>query len=578
MPFRTFRAAPAIFPALLLALNCLTLPLRGRAADAAELLAPARALRDAGNLPEASRAIEQLLAEVQAGEHPKAKPAALHRELGDVYAAQERAREAAEQFEKSLTAEPRQPTLHYRVGILYRRLGEHPTAADHLARAVEFGLRNTGVLFHLAAAQLESGQSTAGLENARAVLRPRAPAGDLAFRVGRLLFQHLFYRDALKAFEAAFEKSPDSYEVRLFTALTNFLLNRHDRTVTLLEPLAAPGGEGNAEAWSLLASALAALDRFEEAEALFERAVVREPSSPHAYLNLAFVLLEQGKSAAAEAWLAKMRFAAGSSSPKVFYAVRRNSCAEAERETANSPAAASIEDLADPEKGRQYFEFAQMLSGRGHHGTAVELLRMAARYEGDGENGEESSRAGLLHALAAGCLNLEPESARAPRLLKRAIELDPARHESHYLLGQAYWKQRKPAEAAEALEQAIALKPDAGSYYTELGRALAARRSPAGDDAERAAAMLSRAIEIDPADALARYELGKLWMAQGRLPAAAEQLRKAVEAETEFYEPYYVLGQIHAREKRRERAREYFEIFEKKKAAAEARSTIGKDL
>ena len=179
----------------------------------------------------------------------------------------------------------------------------------------------------------------------------------------------------------------------------------------------------------------------------------------------------------------------------------------------------------------------------------------------------------MLDALAAGCLNLEPESARAPRLLKRAIELDPARHESHYLLGQAYWKQRKPAEAAEALEQAIALKPDAGSYYTELGRALAALRSPTGDDAERAAAMLSKAIEIDPADALARYELGKLWMARGRLPAAAEQLRKAVEAEPEFYEPYYVLGQIHAREKRPERAREYFEIFKKKKAAAEARST-----
>ena len=109
---------------------------------------------------------------------------------------------------------------------------------------------------------------------------------------------------------------------------------------------------------------------------------------------------------------------------------------------------------------------------------------------------------------------------------------------------QAYWKQRKPAEAAEALEQAIALKPDAGSYYTELGRALAARRSPAGDDAERAAAILSRAIEIDPADALARYELGKLWMAQGRLPAAAEQLRKAVEAETESTSPTMCWGKF----------------------------------
>ncbi len=565
----TLRAAAA----LLMAAGCWMFPPPVDAADNAQQLASARALRAAGNLPEAARVIEQWIADVAAGEYPDAKAALLHHELGEIYEARQRVRDAVDQFEKSLTAEPRQPTLHYRVGILYRRLGEPPKAAHHLARAVELGLRNTGVLFHLAAAQFASGKTTAGLDNARAVLTPSPPGGDLAFRVGRLLFQHLFYRDALKAFETALEISPDSYEIRLFTALTNFLLNRHEQTVELLHPLAAPGGEGTAEAWSLLASALAALDRFEEAEALFERAVVREPSSPHAYLNLAFVLLDQGKTAAAEARLAKMRFTAGSSSPKVFYDVRRNSCAEAEQETANSPTPSSTADRADPEQGRQYFEFARMLSGRGRHGTAVELLRIAARYEGANEAGNQGKRPDLLHALAFSCLNLEPESPRPARLLKRAINLNPRRHESHYLLGQAYWKQRKPAEAAEALEQAITLKPDAGSYYTELGRALAALRSPTGDDAERAAAMLSKAIEIDPADALARYELGKLWMARGRLPAAAEQLRKAVEADPEFYEPYYVLGQIHAREKRPEKAREYFEVFEKKKAAAQARST-----
>ena len=409
------------------------------------------------------------------------------------------------------------------------------------------------------------------MENARAALTPRPVSVDLAFRVGRLLFQYLFYRDALEAFESAFENSPDSYEIRLFTALTNFLLNRHERTVALLEPLAAPGGEGNAEAWSLLASALAALDRFDEAESLFERAVVTELSSPHAYVNLAFVLLEQGRTASAEAWLAKMRVAAGAASPKVFYAVRRNSCAEAEQEVSANTAPDDVG--ANSEQGLQFFEFAQMLSGRHHHGTAVELLRIATRYG----RGNEAARPGLLYALAFSCLNLEPESAIPPRLLERAIELDPQRHESHHLLGRAYWKQRKPEQAAAALERAIELKPDAASYYTELGRALAASRA-GGDDGARAAEILSKAIEIDPADAAARYELGKLWMGQGRLADAAEQLRKAVETEPEFYEPYYVLGQIHAREKRPDEARRYLQMFQTKKATAEARSTIGKDF
>ena len=571
MPDRAFLVAAA----LLMAGGCFAS--RMSAADASELLAPARALRDAGNLADAARAVERLLAEWKAGERLEIRPAALHRELGNIYAAQERVRAAAGQFEKSLAADPAQRTLHYRAGILYRRLGEHPKAAGHLAQAVASGLRNAGVLFHLAAAQFASGRNTAALENARAVLAPRPLQPGLAFRVGRLLFQRLFYRDALEAFEAAFLQSPESYEIRFYTALTNFLLNRHEQAVQLLEPLADPGAEGTAEAWTLLASALAALDRFDQAEELFEKAIARYPASPHAYLNRAFVLLEQDRSASAEAWLDKMRLAGGARSPKVFYAVRRNSCAEAEREISfQRPLAAGA---GEQRKARRFFELAEVLRRRRHHGTAVELLRVASRYEagyesrGEGKRGVD--RPGLLHALAMNCLHLDPESPTPPRLLERAVALDPERHESHYLLGRAYRRQRKPVEAAAAFRRAIALEPDAGSYYVELGRALAAQRSPGSGAIEEAAALWRKAVEIDAGAVAARYELGKARMRQGRLAEAAAQLRKAVEAEPEFYEPYYVLGQIYARQKRAADARENFELFEKKKAAAEARSTIG---
>ena len=66
-------------------------------------------------------------------------------------------------------------------------------------------------------------------------------------------------------------------------------------------------------------------------------------------------------------------------------------------------------------------------------------------------------------------------------------------------------------------------------------------------------------------------------MGQGRLDTAEEHLRKAIESEPEFYEAYYVLGQVHARAKRTADARECFRVFEAKKAAIEARSTIWKD-
>ena len=68
-----------------------------------------------------------------------------------------------------------------------------------------------------------------------------------------------------------------------------------------------------------------------------------------------------------------------------------------------------------------------------------------------------------------------------------------------------------------------------------------------------------------------------LRMVQGRLDEAAEHLRKAIESEPEFYELYYVLGQVLVRAQKTAEARECLRTFEAKKAANEARSTIWKD-
>ena len=549
----------------------LAVPAGALATDATALLSQARAQREAGELSRAAESLERLLALVREGKHAGAGPATLHRELGEVYVALGRPRDAAEQYEASLARDPQQGVLHYRAGILHRQLSNHSKAASHLAAALEQGFRNTAVRFHLAAAQFASGQLAAGLGSAREILQQSPPRGETALRVGRLLFENLFYEDAAKAFAMAPESSGLASEARVYLALTNHLLNRHERTVELLGPLATPGGSANAEALALLASALASLDRFEEAQALLARAIAEEPSSPHGYLNLALVLLEQGKTEAARGWLVKMGLSAGTASPKVFYAIQRNSCGDAYREIAAGPGNDSAG--ADPELGLQLYQFASDLGARHHHGTAVELLRIAARET----SGRQLPWPLLLRSLAYSCLNLEPAGEIPAQLLQQAIQLDPDDHRAHFLLGRFHRERRRPEEAVEALERAIQLKPDAAPYYTELARSLTSAGGDV-DQAARAAAILAKAVEIAPSDATARFELGKLRMMQGRLDEAAMQLRRAIEAEPEFYEAYYVLGQVHARAKRPDRAKEYLRVFEVKRAAVEARSTIWKDV
>lgn len=285
-----------------------------------------------------------------------------------------------------------------------------------------------------------------------------------------------------------------------------------------------------------MASAHASLDRFDVAETLFEREIAEDHSSPHAYLNLGLVLVGQGETRAAMEWWRKMRVDASASGPKVSYAIRRNSCEDAYREVSAGPPVKAAG--SDREQGTRFSEFAAMLSGRHHHGTAVELLRLADPHVDD----SRQERAQLLHALALSCLNLASESEIPSRPLELAIALDPQRHQSYFLLGRAYRKRREPRRNAAALERSIQMKPDAAAYYAELGRLLATS-PPDGSSGGKAIETLSKAVEIDPSEAAARYELARVWIRGGRSDEAADQLRRAIEAEPEFYEADNVLAE-----------------------------------
>lgn len=558
------------FAGLLVWSSSLAIPAATLAADGGELLSQARAQREAGDLPAAALSLERLLSSALDGYPGGAALPVLHRELGEVYAAMQRPGDAAAEFERSLAADPVQTVLRYQTGILYRQLGRHSKAAEHLSEAFQQGFRNTAVRFHLAASQFATGKFAAGLGHARMILQPSPPASDSALRVGKLLFEYHFYRDAIVALESALDGASQPMEARVYLALSNHLLNRHERTVELLQPLVARDGSANAEVLTLLAAALASLDRFEEAEALFGQASAKEPSSPHPYLNHALVLLEQGKAERASESFDRMFGSAGSESPKVFYAIRRNSCHDAYHETAGRSRSGDVG--ANPDRGLQFFEFARSLSRRHHHGTAVELLRVAAGDTGD----RDLPRARLYRALGLSCLNLASGNETPTRLLERATELDPLDHRAHFLLGRAFQERHRPEQAAKAFQRAIELQPDASAYYTELARSLMSGGGGV-DQSERAVSILVKAIQIDSSDPAARFELGKLRMGQGRLDEAEQHLRKALEAAPEFYEAHYVLGQVYARAKKTAQARDAIRAFEATKSAIEARSTVWKD-
>ena len=463
-------------------------------------------------------------------------------------------------FEESLARDPKQGPVYFQLGLIYRDTGDPRKAASYFASALTNRFRNLGVTFNLSAAYFASRQSAAGLEVAHQIINaaPRSP--DLVLRLGKLLFQHLYYREALNAFRLVSGQLPEDFEPRFYLGLTHFLLYQYAEAIQVLSA-SSPGSEVP-EAVNLLAASHAGKGDLGKASELLQEVIARVPGSPHAYLNLALIRLEEGRWEEAKKLLDDFRSLGPQRDAKVFYALERNSCSRLAAEIRENTGV----QLEAP-RANFYFDMASQLQDRYHYSSAVELLRLARRYEGN------SAR--LLHAAGTNCLNLGPQAPEAIWLLGQAVTVDPGRHEAWYLLGRAHMRQGDFEEALKALRHAMSLQPR-GIYAVNLGKALLSAKAPDTADRQREIlAIFQQAVSLEPANAVAHFELGR-WLSQsGQSQGARAHLLRAIELEPDFYEAYYILGRIFARSGGSEQSQKYLILFERTKQAVMQQSIVG---
>ena len=109
--------------------------------------------------------------------------------------------------------------------------------------------------------------------------------------------------------------------------------------------------------------------------------------------------------------------------------------------------------------------------------------------------------------------------------------------------GKKYFRQGRYAEARAALEEALAREPGVASTYVNLGLVL---HSGIGDFAE-AAAVLERAVQIDPKRGDAHYLLGKVYLGQDRVGEALDALKIATRLSPKLWEYDNWLGLAYMR-------------------------------
>ena len=132
------------------------------------------------------------------------------------------------------------------------------------------------------------------------------------------------------------------------------------------------------------------------------------------------------------------------------------------------------------------------------------------------------------------------EFERAGKHFTHAVQLDNRNHKAEFMLGViAVLKHRDSGAAKTHLERALAVEPDNPHYLLHYGVVLAEL-----DDAS-AMPVLERAVKADPSNALAHFNLGRLYRRAGALPKACSELEAAVRIRPELARAQYQLAAVY---------------------------------
>ncbi len=115
----------------------------------------------------------------------------------------------------------------------------------------------------------------------------------------------------------------------------------------------------------------------------------------------------------------------------------------------------------------------------------------------------------------------------AEKVYRQALQLDPRCVPARLGLGKVYYSEGKNAEAIEALNEALKLSPDSAPAQLTLARiGIETAQSPA--ELQAAADHVHKALESDPQNPDAWYDLGRVTLRQNHPAEAVEALKKAL--------------------------------------------------
>ena len=330
-----------------------------------------------------------------------------------------------------------------------------------------------------------------------------------------------------------------------------------------------------ADALNLLGIVTGKQGRSDEAEALFRKAMVSNPSLAAAWANLAQLYKQRGD---VERALQTLEEGLGHAphdprllSETAMQLAERSQFSEAVRRLQAVPPAARTSDYWEL-LGQLYLsagDFTQAeenlrraLQGKPDSVTALRQLAGIALKQGDPARAwQYLSRAlrlapnspELLYEYAQVCLQ-DKLSSEAVLAMRKAVLMEPDRPEFSFFLGNALLETPDFHEALPYFRRYAELRPNDTQGHLSLGWALFLEKN-----FPEARQQLEETLRLDPKQADAWYHLGMIAYETNDDAKALELLTRALELAPGHARAHWGLGMVHSREGRYEKARDEFE-------------------
>ncbi|HZO88369.1 MAG TPA: tetratricopeptide repeat protein [Chthonomonadaceae bacterium] len=175
--------------------------------------------------------------------------------------------------------------------------------------------------------------------------------------------------------------------------------------------------------------------------------------------------------------------------------------------------------VIDPDGPHVYCNYAKALALQNEMAEARQYAQLAVKTE---------PNCGLAHNMLGVVLTTDQQVSAGLKELERACALSPQNNDFALILAQAYLDTSNFTGAQRTLEGVLQRSPDNARAHYMLGWAII-RKSRAPDAVEKALGHFREAAHLEPDDAEAYSEWGKLLLQTGRTAEAVQVLSKAWE-------------------------------------------------